>query len=62
MNAAAPMNMPFDPRSDTTGAGRAFVLAAVVAYDRYAHDIGRAAIRFESFIEAFSSIPQRQER
>jgi len=30
MNAAAPMNMPFDPRSDTTGAGRAFVLAAIV--------------------------------
>jgi len=62
MNAAAPMNMPFDPHSDNTGAGRAFVLAAVVACNRYARDIGRLAIRSGSFIEEFSSILQRQAR
>jgi biopolymer transport protein ExbB/TolQ len=32
----------------------------VVAYNRYAHDIERLAVRFESFMEEFSNILQRQ--
>ena len=35
-------------------------IPAVVAYNRYSHDIDRLAIRFESFIEEFSNILQRQ--
>jgi biopolymer transport protein TolQ len=31
-----------------------------VAYNRFAHDIDRLAARFESFIEEFSNILQRQ--
>jgi hypothetical protein len=62
MNAATPMNMPFDPRPDATGAGRAFVRAAVVTCHRYAHDIDHPAIRFKSLAEEFSSILQRQAR
>jgi len=34
----------------------------VVAYNRFAHDIDRIAIRFESFTEEFSNILQRQLR
>jgi biopolymer transport protein TolQ len=37
-------------------------IPAVVAYNRYAHDIDRLAIRFESFTEEFSNILQRQLR
>jgi biopolymer transport protein TolQ len=32
----------------------------VVAYNRFSHDIDRLAIRFESFMEEFSNILQRQ--
>jgi biopolymer transport protein TolQ len=35
-------------------------IPAVVAYNRFAHDIDRLANRFESFIEEFSNILQRQ--
>jgi biopolymer transport protein TolQ len=34
----------------------------VVAYNRYSHDVDRIAIRFESFIEEFLNILQRQAR
>jgi len=32
----------------------------VVGYNRFAHDIDRLATRFETFIEEFSNILQRQ--
>ncbi|MBC7945076.1 MAG: protein TolQ, partial [Burkholderiales bacterium] len=32
----------------------------VVAYNRFTHDIDRLSIRFESFMEEFSNILQRQ--
>jgi biopolymer transport protein TolQ len=32
----------------------------VVAYNRYSHDIDRLSNRFESFMEEFSNILQRQ--
>ena len=35
-------------------------IPAVVAYNRYSHDIERLAIRFESFMEEFSNILHRQ--
>jgi len=35
-------------------------IPAVVAYNRFAHDIDRLANRFETFIEEFSNILQRQ--
>src|ERR1035437_7291015 len=35
-------------------------IPAVVAYNRYTHDVDRLANRFESFIEEFSNILQRQ--
>ena len=37
-------------------------IPAVVAYNRFAHDIDRVAIRFESFTEEFLNILQRQLR
>ena len=37
-------------------------IPAVVAYNRFAHDIDRISIRFESFMEEFSNILQRQLR
>lgn len=37
-------------------------IPAVVAYNRFAHDIDRLANRFESFMEEFSNILQRQQR
>ena len=43
-----------------TAFGLAAAIPAVVAYNRYAHDIDRLAIRFETFIEEFSNILQRQ--
>lgn len=43
-----------------TAIGLFAAIPAVVAYNRYAHDIDRLAIRFESFIEEFSNILQRQ--
>ena len=45
-----------------TAIGLFVAIPAVVAYNRYAHDIDRLAIRFESFIEEFSNILQRQAR
>jgi len=43
-----------------TAIGLFAAIPAVVAYNRYAHDIDRLANRFESFIEEFSNILQRQ--
>ena len=37
-------------------------IPAVVAYNRFAHDIDRLSNRFETFIEEFSNILQRQAR
>ncbi len=45
-----------------TAIGLFAAIPAVVAYNRYAHDIDRLAIRFESFVEEFSNILQRQAR
>jgi biopolymer transport protein TolQ len=46
----------------TTAIGLFASIPAVVAYNRYTHDIDRLSIRFESFIEEFSNILQRQIR
>jgi biopolymer transport protein TolQ len=43
-----------------TAIGLFAAIPAVVAYNRYAHDLDRLAVRFESFIEEFSNILQRQ--
>jgi biopolymer transport protein TolQ len=45
-----------------TAIGLFAAIPAVVAYNRYSHDIDRLAIRFESFIEEFSNVLQRQSR
>lgn len=45
-----------------TAIGLFAAIPAVVAYNRFAHDIDRLSIRFESFIEEFSNILQRQIR
>lgn len=45
-----------------TAIGLFAAIPAVVAYNRYAHDIDRIAIRLESFMEEFSNILQRQLR
>jgi biopolymer transport protein TolQ len=45
-----------------TAIGLFAAIPAVVAYNRYSHDIDRLAIRFETFIEEFSNILQRQSR
>jgi len=42
-----------------TALGLFAAIPAVVAYNRYAHDIDRLAIRFESFMEEFSNILHR---
>lgn len=42
-----------------TALGLFAAIPAVVAYNRYAHDIDRLGIRFESFMEEFSNILQR---
>jgi len=42
-----------------TAMGLFAAIPAVVAYNRYARDIDRLAIRFESFMEEFSNILQR---
>jgi len=42
-----------------TAIGLFAAIPAVVAYNRYSHDIDRLAIRFESFMEEFSNILQR---
>lgn len=43
-----------------TAMGLFAAIPAVVAYNRYAHDVTRLASRFESFIEEFSNVLQRQ--
>jgi biopolymer transport protein TolQ len=43
-----------------TAIGLFAAIPAVVAYNRYAHDIDRLANRFESFMEEFSNILHRQ--
>lgn len=43
-----------------TAIGLFAAIPAVVAYNRYTHDVDRLAIRFESFMEEFSNILQRQ--
>ena len=45
-----------------TAIGLFAAIPAVVAFNRYSHDIDRFAIRFESFIEEFSNILNRQAR
>jgi len=45
-----------------TAIGLFAAIPAVVAYNRFAHDIDRLSVRFESFMEEFSNILQRQVR
>lgn len=45
-----------------TAIGLFAAIPAVIAYNRYAHDIDRLATRWESFMEEFSNILQRQQR
>ena len=45
-----------------TAIGLFAAIPAVVAYNRYAHDVDRISVRFESFMEEFSNILQRQLR
>ena len=45
-----------------TAIGLFAAIPAVVAYNRIAHDVDRIAVRFESFMEEFSNILQRQIR
>ena len=45
-----------------TAIGLFAAIPAVVAYNRFAHDIDRIGIRFESFMEEFSNILQRSLR
>jgi len=43
-----------------TAIGLFAAIPAVVAYNRFAHDLDRVSVRFESFMEEFSNILQRQ--
>lgn len=43
-----------------TAIGLFAAIPAVVAYNRYVHDVARLSSRFESFIEEFSNVLQRQ--
>ncbi|MGI9046285.1 MAG: protein TolQ [Burkholderiales bacterium] len=43
-----------------TAMGLFAAIPAVIAYNRFTHDIDRLSIRFESFMEEFSNILQRQ--
>ena len=43
-----------------TAMGLFAAIPAVIAYNRYSHDINRLATRFESFTEEFSNVLQRQ--
>lgn len=45
-----------------TAIGLFAAIPAVVAYNRFSHDIDRLANRFESFMEEFSNILQRQPK
>jgi biopolymer transport protein TolQ len=42
-----------------TAIGLFAAIPAVIAYNRFAHDIDRVANRLETFIEEFSNILQR---
>jgi biopolymer transport protein TolQ len=44
-----------------TAMGLFAAIPAVVAYNRYAHDVNRLSSRFESFMEEFSNVLQRQQ-
>ena len=43
-----------------TAIGLFAAIPAVVAYNRFAHDVDRLGVRFESFMEEFANILQRQ--
>jgi len=43
-----------------TAIGLFAAIPAVVAYNRFSHDVDRLAVRFESFTEEFSNVLQRQ--
>ncbi|MBI5918331.1 MAG: protein TolQ [Nitrosomonadales bacterium] len=43
-----------------TAMGLFAAIPAVVAYNRYSHEVGRLSSRFESFMEEFSNVLQRQ--
>ena len=45
-----------------TAIGLFAAIPAVVAYNRYTHDIDRISIRFDSFVDEFLNILQRQVR
>ncbi len=45
-----------------TAIGLFAAIPAVVAYNRFIHDVDRLSIRFESYMEEFSNILQRQLR
>ena len=45
-----------------TAIGLFAAIPAVLAYNRYTHEIDRLAMHFETFIEEFSNILQRQSR
>jgi len=45
-----------------TAIGLFAAIPAVVAYNRYTHDIDRLSIRFDAFIDEFLNILQRQVR
>lgn len=45
-----------------TAIGLFAAIPAVLAYNRFSHDIDRIAVRYESFMEEFSNILQRQMR
>ena len=45
-----------------TAIGLFAAIPAVVAYNRFAHDVDRLSVRFESFMEEFANILQRQMR
>lgn len=45
-----------------TAIGLFAAIPAVVAYNRYTHDIDRLSIRFETFVDEFLNILQRQAR
>ena len=45
-----------------TAIGLFAAIPAVLAYNRFSHEIDRIAVRYESFMEEFSNILQRQMR
>ena len=45
-----------------TAIGLFAAIPAVLAYNRFSHEIDRLAVRYESFMEEFSNIIQRQMR